>query len=793
MAKKAQAIKKSAEQAVSISRLKLNQLFFESLLIIQGFLGVFVLISLITYSPQDPGWNSQTFISPQVTEDFGIYNAVGSWGAYISDLLFSLVGYMAYLLAYWLLWPLIRHFIFFRRPVQFSQIHSGIIGIRIIGWALFLISSSTLLAILIEQGYSFLPEDTGGLVGTAVSAFTLEPLSFVGSSLLFACLGLLGLTLSLEISWTSLIIKIQEYLINFGGDFGEKASDTLNRVKEKQKLKQEKLDRQKKVLDQAKKKEKSKPAEVLLPKEKLESSRRVQEEKQEELFEYKESVKPPKLSLLDEKSEEFSNETSEQSLRQLGELVISKLSEYGINDVTVESIQPGPVVIRLELKLPSGLKVNQISNINKDLARSLSKTSVRIVEVIEGRDTIGVEVPREDRQPVLLSEVLSSTEYDESKSPLTIALGKDISGSAVVAELSSMPHLLVAGTTGSGKSVAINSMLISILFKASPEQVRLILIDPKMLELSVYEDIPHLLCPVITDMKEASSGLRWCVNEMERRYKLMAQLGVRNLNGYNKKVSDAKDSGKPLKDPLWKKSDEEAEEKEEVPELENLPNIILAVDELADLMMIVGKTAEQLIARIAQKARAAGIHMLLATQRPSVDVITGLIKANISARVAFQVASKMDSRVILDQGGAEQLLGKGDMLYLAAGTSIPQRVHGAFVGDDEVKRVADDWRQRGKAKYIDEVTQEEGVVVGMPGIPSVGDSEDDGESDELYDEAVAFVTQSRRASISAVQRRLRVGYNRAARIIETMEAAGVVSPMASNGNREVLVPPPAED
>tara|TARA_B100000029_G_scaffold72026_1_gene63894 strand:- start:643 stop:1641 length:999 start_codon:yes stop_codon:yes gene_type:complete len=332
-------------------------------------------------------------------------------------------------------------------------------------------------------------------------------------------------------------------------------------------------------------------------------------------------------------------------------------------------------------------------------------------------------------------------------------------------------------------------MLISILFKASPEQVRLILIDPKMLELSVYEDIPHLLCPVITDMKEASSGLRWCVNEMERRYKLMAELGVRNLNGYNKKVSDAKESGNPLKDPLWNKDDEETE----APDLENLPNIVLAVDELADLMMIVGKTAEQLIARIAQKARAAGIHMLLATQRPSVDVITGLIKANISARVAFQVASKMDSRVILDQGGAEQLLGKGDMLYLAAGTSLPQRVHGAFVGDDEVKRVADDWRQRGKAKYIEEVTQEEGAVVGMPGIPSGGDSEDDGEADELYDEAVAFVTQSRRASISAVQRRLRVGYNRAARLIETMEAAGVVSPMASNGNREVLVPPPPED
>jgi len=792
VAKKAQATKKSAEQAVSISRLKLNQLFFESMLIVQGFLGLFVLISLITFSPQDPGWNSQTFSNPLVGEEFGISNAVGSWGAYLSDFLFSIVGYMAYLLPYWLLWPLVRHFIFFRRPIQFSQIYSGLIGVRILGWSLFLISSSTLLSIFIEPGYSFLPEDTGGLIGTAVSSYTLEPLSFIGSSLLFICFGLLGLTLSLEISWTSLIIKAQEYLINFGGDFGEKASEALDKIKEKQKVRKEKLDRQQKVMEEAKKKEKIKAPEVVKAKEKLETSKRAQQEKQEELFEYKEAATPPKLSLLDEKAEELSDETSEHSLRQLGELVISKLSEYGINEVTVESIQPGPVVIRLELKLPSGLKVNQISNINKDLARSLSKTSVRIVEVIEGRDTIGIEVPREDRQPVLLSEVISSTEYDDSKSPLTVALGKDISGSAVVAELSSMPHLLVAGTTGSGKSVAINSMLVSILFKASPEQVRLILIDPKMLELSVYEDIPHLLCPVITDMKEASSGLRWCVNEMERRYKLMAELGVRNLNGYNKKVSDAINSGTPIKDPLWKKEEDE-ELESETPDLENLPNIVLAVDELADLMMIVGKTAEQLIARIAQKARAAGIHMLLATQRPSVDVITGLIKANISARVAFQVASKMDSRVILDQGGAEQLLGKGDMLYLAAGTSIPQRVHGAFVGDDEVKRVADDWKQRGKAIYIDEVTQEEGAVIGMPGIPTVGDSEDDGEADELYDEAVLFVTQSRRASISAVQRRLRVGYNRAARLIETMEAAGVVSPMAANGNREVLVAPPPED
>ncbi len=791
MAKKAQATKKTAEQAVSISRLKINQLFFESWLIIQGFLGIYALVSLVTFSPNDPGWNSQNFLDERVIQQIEISNAVGSWGAFLSDLLFSLVGYMAFLIPYWLLWPLIRHFIFFRRPIQFSQIYSGLIGIRIIGWSLFLICSCSLINLFVNVDQSLLPENSGGLIGSTISSFTLVPLSLVGSTLLFTCFALLGLTLSLEISWTALIIRAQEFFVSFGGDFGQKISDFLANVREKQRLRKEKIERQHKVLEEVKKKEKIKVAEVVKPNNKTETSARVEKEKQEELFEYKEASNPPKLSLLDEKKDEVSDETSEQSLRQLGDLVISKLSEYKIDGVTVESIQPGPVVIRLELKLPTGLKVNQISNINKDLARSLSKTSVRIVEVIEGRDTIGIEVPREDRQPVLLSEVLSSTQYDESKSPLTVALGKDISGSAVVAELSSMPHLLVAGTTGSGKSVAINSMLVSILFKASPEQVRLILIDPKMLELSVYEDIPHLLCPVITDMKEASSGLRWCVNEMERRYKLMAELGVRNLNGYNKKVSDSINKGQPIKDPLWKSDDEETES--EIPNLEQLPNIVLAVDELADLMMIVGKTAEQLIARIAQKARAAGIHMLLATQRPSVDVITGLIKANISARVAFQVASKMDSRVILDQGGAEQLLGKGDMLYLAAGTSIPQRVHGAFVGDDEVKRVADDWRQRGKAVYIEEVTKEEGSVVGMPGIASGEDAEQDGESDELYDEAVAFVAQSRRASISAVQRRLRVGYNRAARLIETMEAAGIVSPMATNGNREVLVPPPPEE
>ena len=788
MTKKSQATKKTANQAVSVSRIKLNRLILDSWLIVQGFFGIFVLLALISYSVKDPGWTSQTFTSGLVDNTKEISNFVGSWGAYLSDFLLTVFGYMSYILPYWLLWPLIRHFFIAKNSIPFSDAYSGLLGLKVFGWILVVVSGSTLFSIILEPGFSYLPQEGGGLIGSKISSLTLGPLSIVGSGLLFTSLVLLGLTLSLEVSWANLISKSQTYLLTSGTQIGEKLSNFLENLRQKQKLKKEKVERQEKVIESTKVKEVSKPAEVVKQKLKLDTSKRAEEEKQEELFEYKEISQPPKLSLLDEKTEISSDETSESSLRQLGELVVSKLAEYNINDVTVESIQPGPVVIRLELKLPSGLKVNQVSNISKDLARSLAKTSVRIVEVIEGRDTIGIEVPREDRQPVLLSEVLSSTVYDDSKSPLTIALGKDISGSAVVADLSSMPHLLVAGTTGSGKSVAINAMLISILYKATPEQVRLILIDPKMLELSVYEDIPHLLAPVITDMKEASSGLRWCVNEMERRYKLMAHLGVRNLNGFNKKVSDSIASGELIKDPTWKIN--EAAEGEEAPTLEELPFIVLAVDELADLMMVVGKTAEQLIARIAQKARAAGIHMLLATQRPSVDVITGLIKANISSRVAFQVASKMDSRVVLDQGGAEQLLGKGDMLYISPGTSIPQRVHGAFVGDDEVKRVADDWRQRGKAEYLEEVTKEEGTVSGMPGIAS---ESEDGEKDELYDEAVAFVAQSRRASISAVQRRLRVGYNRAARIIETMEETGIVSPMATNGNREVLIPPPPED
>ena len=788
MVKKSQATKTHGEQAVSLSKLRIEQLLLESWLIIQGFLGLFILLALGSYSTQDLGWASTDYSPGIIANEIVIRNMVGSWGAYVGDFLFFFVGFMAYLVPYWLLWPLVRHFVFTGDFLSKVNLEPLIIFIKVIGSLLVLVSGSTILSLFFSSETNYLPYGSGGLIGLSISGFTLNPLSLIGSSLLFICLFLLGMTLALNISWIALISVFQNFLVTIGANSSNKILLSLERLKEKRKLQKEIVDRKQSLLDQVKKKEEAKPVQILPTFKEEETSERVQQEKQEELFKNTDLSSPPKLNLLDKKGKLDSYETSEASLQKLGELVINKLAEYGINDVSVVSILPGPVVIRLELRLPTGLKVNQVSNISKDLARSLSKTSVRIVEVIEGRDTIGIEVPREDIQPVLLSEVISSSEYDESTSSSTIALGKDISGIPVVADLASMPHLLLAGTTGSGKSVALNSMIVSILFKSTPEDVRLILIDPKMLELSIYDDIPHLLCPVITDMKEAASGLRWCVNEMERRYKLMAQLGVRSLKGYNKKIADSIKSGNPLKDPLWK---EEGLEESQAEDLVVLPNIVLAVDEIADLMMVVGKVAEQLIARIAQKARAAGIHMLLATQRPSVDVITGLIKANISARVAFQVASKMDSRVILDQGGAEQLLGNGDMLYLAPGTSIPVRVHGAFVSDLEVERVASDWRQKGKPDYLEAVTKEEGDVTGMPSLQRNENSED-GESDDLYDEAVEFVLDSRRASISAVQRRLRVGYNRAARLVETMEQAGIVSPMSASGNREVLVPAPKE-
>lgn len=491
----------------------------------------------------------------------------------------------------------------------------------------------------------------------------------------------------------------------------------------------------------------------------------------------------PSISLL-ERPNRTVNPISEEDLERVSRLVEVKLLDFNV-DAKVVGVYPGPVVTRFELDLAPGVKVSKITGLSKDLARSLSAISVRVVEVIPGKSFIGLELPNQHREIVRLSEVIGDEIFEQSKSPLTMVLGKDIAGKAVVADLAKMPHLLVAGTTGSGKSVGVNVMICSLLYKSTPDDVRFLMIDPKMLELSVYEGIPHLLTEVVTDMKEAANGLRWCVGEMERRYKLMSMLGVRNLKGYNAKVAEAIADGKPLRDPLWKATDDM---RGEPPLLEKLPSIVVVIDEFADMMMIVGKKVEELIARIAQKARAAGIHLVLATQRPSVDVITGLIKANIPTRIAFQVSSKIDSRTILDQQGAESLLGQGDMLYLPPGSGVPNRVHGAFVDDHEVHAIVADWKTRGRPNYIPEIlsgeTNEENLL------PGETLEDEDAEADPLFDQAVAFVTESRKASVSGVQRRFRIGYNRAARLVETMEQVGIVSGPGHNGNREVLAPPP---
>ena len=530
--------------------------------------------------------------------------------------------------------------------------------------------------------------------------------------------------------------------------------------------------------------EKRKPPEITEPPPPPKPSVRVQKEKQRNLFETEVSGELPPLSLLDAVDGSQKKGYTREALESMSRLLELKLRDFGI-EAEVTGVMPGPVITRFEIQPAPGVKASRITNLAKDLARSLAVVSVRVVEVIPGKTVMGIEIPNEKREMIRLSEVIASGAFEEAQSPLAMALGKDISGNPVVVDLAKMPHLLVAGTTGSGKSVGLNAMLLSLLYKSTPEAVRLIMIDPKMLELAVYDNIPHLLTPVVTDMKEAASALRWGVGEMERRYRLMAALGVRNIAGYNKKVLDARKAGEPIRDPLWKPQDSATQT--EAPELQALPYVVIVVDEFADMMMIVGKKVEELIARIAQKARAAGIHLILATQRPSVDVITGLIKANVPSRISFQVSSRIDSRTVIDQGGAEQLLGHGDMLYLPVGTSVPERVHGAFVADEEVHRVCDDWRRRGAPNYIEEITAltEDGAApAGFGGEGGEGDPE----SDPLYDQAVAYVIESGRVSISSVQRKLKIGYNRAARLVEAMEAAGLVSAMQPNGQREVIRP-----
>ena len=714
-------------------------------------------------------------------------NSIGLIGAYLSFISYWLLGITAWLILIPCFWIPLKY-LFSERTEDTNFNLKKILSFST-GFILTAFSLSTLISIHFNPYDNFYPESSSGFIGLSIKNFLIPYLSTIGSTIVTIFLLLVSFTLAVNLSWKNLISNLQDTFVNLSYHLSKFLKDGFNFFKNKNKERLDKKNRQS-FLDEHKKKMNEMPkTEVREVVKEVPQGKKVHLEKQKELFEKSLPGEMPKISLLQEKISESKEFTSQQAyeLDILKNALITKLAEFKITGpeneyAVVKETMRGPVVTRFEVELPKGIKVSQVSSLNKDLARSLGVGSLRIVEVIQGRETIGIEIPNADREDVLLGEVIASKVFEESKSPITLAYGKDIEGKPILEDLASLPHLLIAGTTGSGKSVALNSMLMSILYKATPQEVKLVLIDPKMLELSVYEDLPHLLTPVITDMSEAAHGLRWCVNEMERRYKLMAALSVRNLNGFNTKISQAAKSGNTLKDPLWKPKEGEEVIESEIPLLSELPLIVIAVDELADLMMVVGKKVEHLIARLAQKARAAGIHMLLATQRPSVDVITGLIKANISARMAFNVASSMDSRVVLDQVGAEQLLGKGDMLYVGSGTSIPLRVHGAYVGEEEILRVVEDWKNKEDVDYLEEVTKApETVDVNSSG-------EGDSEKDEFYDQAVAFVLETRRASISAVQRKFRIGYNRAARLIEAMEDAGLVSEMNSNGNREVLAP-----
>ena len=768
----------------SSSRIK--RLVAEGGLISWIVLCVILLLALLTYSANDASWGHAT-TSGQVA------NAVGPVGANTADMFLRFFGAISYLfpvlLALRALQILRTHFL--RESDEFDSVT---FILRLIGFALVMISATSLANIQFADMAHSYPEGPGGILGKSIGDASMAAFSYTGSTLILMALFLFGLTVFADISWIQLIDRIGSSAIDLSHRFSSYMAER-KRNKEELRQSQEALsERQVKVEAVAKSKKQRLPPTIKTPVAKPQVSPRIEREKQQTLFADADVAGSlPQLNLLDASNKSADSGYSEESLEHLSRLLELKLQDFGIKAEVVE-VLPGPVVTRFEIQPAAGVKVSRISGLAKDLARSMAVISVRVVEVIPGKSVVGIEIPNEKREMVRLSEVLSSEAYDRSSSPLTLALGHDIAGVPAVADLARMPHLLVAGTTGSGKSVGINAMLLSLLFKASPDEVKLILIDPKMLELSVYDDIPHLLTPVITDMKDAASGLRWCVGEMERRYKLMAALGVRNLAGYNRKIEDAIKAGNPISDPLWTFNPEEmgwdsTQEAPEAPLLETLPYIVVVIDEFADMMMIVGKKVEQLIARIAQKARAAGIHLILATQRPSVDVITGLIKANVPSRIAFQVSSKIDSRTILDQGGAEQLLGHGDMLYLPPGTSVPERIHGCFVDDHEVHKVVADWKRRGAPNYLEEITDEAMVSsIPVPGFSGGEEGEDDPEADPLYDEAVAFVLESRKASISSVQRKLRVGYNRAARLIEQMEAAGVVSPMGSNGSREILSP-----
>ncbi|MBI3222466.1 MAG: DNA translocase FtsK 4TM domain-containing protein [Nitrosomonadales bacterium] len=754
-----------AEASGDLASNKLFVLLRESRWLLLVAAALYIALVLYGYNRADPAWSHSA--SAALTSNPG-----GVLGAYLADLLFYLFGFSAW---WWVLFMLQRVWAGYHQLRSGSIFSKRALWVSLAGFALLLLSSSALEAIRMYTLKVALPMAPGGMFGMLIGDMLARLLGFTGATLLLLTVIATSFSLFSGLSW----LRFVDWL----GATLETVYHWLWltwQTRQDKRIGAQAMTERGAVIEEEKKRvEEHQPIHIEMPVLEVPRSARVIEEMQAPLFaEMPDSPLPP-LHLLDPATQAVEL-VSADTLEFTSRLIERKLKDFGV-EVKVVAAYPGPVITRYEIDPAVGVKGSQITNLVKDLARALSVVSIRLVETIPGKAYMALELPNPKRQIVHLSEILGSQVYAEMHSALTIAMGKDIAGKPVVADLAKMPHVLVAGTTGSGKSVAINAMILSLLYKATPHQVRLLLIDPKMLELSVYEGIPHLIAPVVTDMRQAASGLNWCVQEMDRRYRLMSALGVRNIAGYNQKVAEAIKAGKPLTNPFTLTP--------ENPEaLEEIPLLVVFIDELADLMMVVGKKIEELIARLAQKARASGIHLVLATQRPSVDVITGLIKANVPTRVAFQVSSKIDSRTILDQMGAEALLGQGDMLYLPPGTGYPQRVHGAFVSDQEVHRVAEYLKAQGEPQYI------EGVLNSLDESAENGEggASLDAEADPLYDQAVEIVLKNRRASISLVQRHLRIGYNRAARLVEQMEAAGLVSAMQSNGNREVLAPNRAE-